>query len=136
MSFLKKLAPVLDWLPYISIVALFVISTLLRADNAKLTGQLNAKESENALLASYVNVQATALDQKDAVIKQQSASVDALATAAQANRSVYNAALQTAAVNARVQKEAAGQLMALTAPEGELAQCRAARDLLEKELVE
>lgn len=87
--------------------------------------------AKNDRIADY----AAAVASRDAILKQQSSSIDALAAAAQVNRASYEAGLTAAAKAAGTQRDAASALLALVAPPGELEQCRAARGLLEKELV-
>lgn len=86
--------------------------------------------------ASTLSNYTTALDQRDEAIKRQSASIDALKAAADAERVEYDKRLAAAQQAAGAEKDKAASLLALSAPEGELAQCRAARDLLEKDLVQ
>lgn len=84
-----------------------------------------------ATLTNYTS----ALSARDAVIKEQSASIDALKATADADRLAYDQRMATARTEAAKQQDRAAELLSLAAPEGELAQCRAARDLLEGELV-
>lgn len=116
-------------------LALAVSCVLLWSSNGALKTKLEAAQSELANFVSLARVQETALRQKDAAIQQQSASIDALQAAARINRQAYDELQKTAKVSAEKHQIAAAQLMALKGPEGELAQCRAARDLLEQELV-
>lgn len=111
-------------------------TVFLWGSNKSLRTQLSAKETERAAWEQVAANQKTSLDQKDALILKQSASIDALAEASKAGREVYRMAQVTAAASASNQQQIAKSLMALQAPFGELEQCRAARDLLEQELVQ
>lgn len=99
--------------------------TALKAANADL---VTARES----LALY----AVAVTDRDDAIRAQNASIEALKAQSRKHREDYERALFAAQARADVHRGKAEDLMALTAPEGELAQCRAARDLLVSELVQ
>src|SRR3546814_13241656 len=82
MNILKKLVPVLDWLPFIalalSVALLSVASNKIDSLKLQVKSQAQALDLAGTMLAN----QKTALDRQDDVIRLQSASVDALATAA------------------------------------------------------
>ncbi|MBF7012530.1 hypothetical protein QUC32_23055 [Novosphingobium resinovorum] len=122
--------------PWIAIALLSVgLWSSINAGKAK-DIEIEAQAAGISLLTEATTYYAAAVDQRDEAIKRQSASIDALRAAADADRTAYNQRLAAARQEASVEAGKATSLLALTAPEGELAQCRAARDLLEKELVE
>jgi hypothetical protein len=101
-----------------------------------LKAQLAAADARVETLAKEQVFFAQAVADRDALISKQNASIDALAAAAAADRTVYLKGLEAARAVSADHLKASSELLALTAPEGELAQCRAARDLLETELVQ
>lgn len=126
----------LDWLPYALIAAATVA---LYVANNKIDS-LNATVAAKDALIETRTVQRdffkSALDSRDELIRRQNSSIQALADAAAADRKVYLNGLEAARAVSADHLKASRELLALTAPEGELAQCRAARDLLEAELVQ
>lgn len=100
--------------------------------SAKVQAETDRADMATTTLSSYVD----ALKGRDSIIKAQSASIEAMKATADANRAAYEKALADARLTADGYRGRAEELLKLQAPEGELAQCRAARDLLEKELTE
>lgn len=128
-------AVVLKFAPYAAIAALVALLYLCHGKVGSLKATVTARSAQVATLTTQRDFFATAVSQRDAAIARQNASIEALEAAAAADRTVYLKGLEAARVVSADHQKAAAQLLALTAPEGELAQCRAARSLLESELV-
>ncbi|MGH6746405.1 hypothetical protein [Novosphingobium sp.] len=122
--------------PWIACVLLMAALWVVHGRSSAKDIEIEALKGANTFATETLTDYATALDQRDEAIKRQSASIDALKAAADAGRVEYDKRLAVAKQAAGAEKDKATSLLALSAPEGELAQCRAARDLLEKELVE
>lgn len=130
--------------PYLELIKRFaplaliaVLSLLLFLSNAhgnSVEAQLTAAQTQVETITTDRNNLRTTIAQRDQILSRQSASILALETAAKANRAVYEAGLKQAQVVSASHVKAAVELMALQAPDGELNQCRAARQLLEDEL--
>lgn len=90
-----------------------------------------------AVLKQRVANDATAVKQRDAVIRLQSNGLEAILKSRWQDRQVYLAGIAAADTRAAVHTTRADELIRLKAPDGdEAAQCRAARELLEKELTQ
>lgn len=133
MNYLKLALKIGPWIAIAFLAAgLWSSIGIGKVKDREIAGLKSGNAFAMETLASY----AMGLDQRDEAIERQSASIDALRAAAAADRTAYNKRLAAARQEASVEHDKAISLLALSAPEGELAQCRAARDLLEKELVE
>lgn len=125
----------LKFAPY---VALVIAAGLLFLSHGKVNSLKATVEARNTQVSALIESRQffkTAVDQRDALINKQSASIDALADAAKVNRDVYVAGINAARVVSADHLKASSELLSLKAPDGELEQCRAARTLLESELV-
>lgn len=120
--------------PYVLIAVLGILLFLSNAHGNSVEAQLEAAQTQAATIAGERDNYRTALGQRDELLGRQTASIRALEDAAKANRSVYEAGLKQAQAVSANHAKAAGELLALSAPDGELNQCRAARQLLEDEL--
>ncbi|API58549.1 hypothetical protein BSL82_03840 [Tardibacter chloracetimidivorans] len=111
----------------------WVQSARLTAANDRIV----SRDREMTTMQQQLNVQATALAQKDAVIRQQTTGLDMILKARWQDRQAYTANLSAADGRAKSLTAQADRLIALKVPQGdEVDQCRAARELLEKELME
>lgn len=122
------------WGPLALIAVLGLLLFLSHARGNSLETQLSAAQTQVETITVNRDFYRTAVSQRDELLSRQSASISALNAAAKANRLVYEAGLKSAQVVSASHVKAAVELMALQAPEGELSQCRAARQLLEDEL--
>jgi ribosomal protein L12E/L44/L45/RPP1/RPP2 len=130
---------------YLKIAATFgpallclILGALLWGAHAKIEERdlkIAALEEQVEFTTSTVSTYVRAVSTRDDVIRQQNASMEALKAAAAADRAEYDTRLATARAEATTHRGRAAELLALATPEGELAQCRAARDLLESELI-
>lgn len=126
---------VLKAAPY---VVLAILAGLLYLANGKiesLKSTVTARGAQITTLTTQRDFFKDAVTQRDVLISRQNASIQALADAAQADRSAYLDGIAAAKQVSADHLKASSELLALKAPDGELAQCRAARDLLEQELV-
>lgn len=100
-----------------------------RQDNRDLRAEVSA---------AYANIDLweEAVSDRDETIRSQNASIEGWKASAERQRVAYLSALEDARRASQVDRGRAADLLALQAPDGELAQCRAARDLLEAELVQ
>ncbi len=100
-----------------------------------LSAQLEACVDEKQLIMDAATTYRTDNLQKDETIRKQSASIKELKARADAQRAAYEQRIQTARATSVSLQERAEALLATPVPVGdELTLCRAARDLLEKEL--
>lgn len=118
-------------------IAIALLSVLLwqthgasKAKSALIDTLETQVEADVAMLTAY----SKALRERDIMLADQSAAINQLKQQSEADRAEYEANLANARADADEERERADDLLSLTPPEGELAQCRAARDLLEKEL--
>lgn len=125
---------VLKFLPWVATAILTGLLIMAYGTIDRLNRTVAIQKDQAAFQSTVITAQAQAIASRDKIIKMQSDSVDALGRAAEANRASYQANLAAASKVAADHRTAASQLLSLTAPEGELAQCRAARDLLATEL--
>lgn len=113
-----------------AMLALLVTVQLQRSTIKSLRAELN-----NADLAA--EILRTRIADRDRLIATQSAGIDALKAAAAVNEAAYRERLKTVEQIAKTREARAAALMGTTtAAEDELGQCRAARDLLKKELTD
>ena len=102
-----------------------------------LTEQLKSCKSEKALVLSAANNLSESNVQKDEIIRKQSVSIKALKEKSDAERLAYRARLQESMGVASALRRDAEEILRLDAgTTDELGLCRAARDLLEKELTQ
>lgn len=120
--------------PYVLIAILGILLFLSHAKTNSLETQLSASQTQVETITANRDFYRTALSQRDVLLMKQSGSIQALADAAKVNRDTYVAGIKQAQSVSADHAKAAGELLALTAPEGELSQCRSARQLLEDEL--
>lgn len=129
------------WLPHVLVVLLAVVAlggvriALSQRDDARRLAE--ARQQAIEVLQQRVRSYAQLIAQRDALIDKQNAGIDALAKAARQNREIYARLYAAADQRAQRHDDRAAQILQL--PDvyvDELAQCRAARVLLEQELVE
>lgn len=125
----------LKFAPYVAIAVLFGLLLMSNNKVANFEAQVAAKTQQVTTLTTQRDFFATAVSQRDLMIAAQNASIDTMVANAAKSRALYEADLRIARGVSANNMKAAGELLALKAPEGELMQCRAARDLLETELV-
>lgn len=126
---------VLRFAPYIAIA---VLAGLLYLSNGRADGLKAKLEAKSMMFDEAIKSRDSyyyAVQQRDALIGKQNASIQSLADAAKVNRDAYVAGIQVARTVSADHLKVSSELLALTAPDGEIEQCRAARDLLESELV-
>ena len=127
---------ILKFGPYLIIAILggllFIQTERLETKGTQLDTVQSAFADTRATLDEYVK----GVRDRDEIIETQNASILAIKATSDANRDAYRAELSKAAALSGAYQRSADELLKLQSPDGELAQCRAARDLLEKELVE
>lgn len=124
----------LKFAPYAIIAVLAALLYLCHGNVNSLKATIKARDTQVSALVESREFFRKAVEQRDTFIGRQNASIDALASAAAVNRDVYLKGIDVARTVSADHLKASVELLALTAPEGELAQCRAARTLLESEL--
>ena len=120
--------------PYVVIAALAALLYLCHGNTSALKAPVAARDTQVSALIESREFFRKAVEQRDTLIDRQNSSIDALASPAAGNRDVYLKGLEAARAVSFDHTKAASELLSLKAPDGELAQCRAARDLLESEL--
>lgn len=101
-----------------------------------LTAQLKSCKDEKALTLSAAQNLSDSNIQKDEIIRKQSVSIKALKEKSDANTLAYQRRVDAARSSAGKYKDQASAILKLDAgTTEELGLCRAARDLLEKELI-
>lgn len=101
-----------------------------------LTEQLKSCKSEKALVLSAADNLSESNVQKDEIIRRQTVSIKTLKEKSDADRLAYRARLQESMGVASALRRDAEELLRLEAgTTDELGLCRAARDLLERELI-
>jgi hypothetical protein len=125
----------LKFAPYVAIAILAGLLFLSHGKVESLEAKVSARDTQVSALIEARDFFKTAVDQRDTLINRQNSSIDALAQASVADRTVYLKGLEAARVVSADNMKVSTNLLALKAPDGELEQCRAARDLLEQELV-
>lgn len=125
----------LKFAPYVAIVILAGLLYLSHGKVNALEATVATKETQLSAVVESREFFRKAVEQRDTAINRQNASIDALAAAAASDRTIYLKGLDVARGISADHMKASSDLLALTAPPEELAQCRAARDLLETELV-
>lgn len=101
-----------------------------------LTEQLKSCKSEKALVLSAADNLSESNVQKDEIIRRQTVSIKTLKDKSDADRLAYRARLQESMGVASALRRDAEELLRLEAgTTDELGLCRAARDLLERELI-
>ena len=126
---------ILKFLPWVASAVLSGLLFLAYGTINNQAAEIKAGTEVTAFQSAVITAQAQAMDIRDSIIKTQSASIDQLAATSEIERATYKAGIAKATKIAGDHRAAAATLLSLSAPEGELAQCRAARDLLEAELV-
>lgn len=101
-----------------------------------LSAQLKSCKDEKALVLAAANNLSSSNIQKDEIIRKQTMSIKSLKAKSDADALAYQARLDTARSTGRRYKDEAASLLKLDAgTTEELGLCRAARGLLEKELI-
>ncbi|WJY17662.1 hypothetical protein QQS45_08375 [Alteriqipengyuania flavescens] len=132
MNYLSLALKIGPWVA-VAILAMFLSDAM--GDKRDLRASLETRTEERNAAREMLGLYAEAVSSRDDTIRRQNDSIHAIRTAAAAARQRYEAGLAQAEARAATHKSRADALLALQPPEGELEQCRAARQLLEDELV-
>lgn len=119
------------------ILMLLAVSVWVQSSRIQsLTEQLKSCKNEKALVLSAADNLSESNVQKDQIIRKQTASIKSLKEKSDANALAYQVRLNAARSSANKYKDEAASLLRLDAGTvDELGLCRAARDLLEQELI-
>lgn len=126
----------LKLLPVLTTLGLAVFSYIQTERLSSTQSQLDTVTEDRDAKDKSITEHRTAIAERDEIIRMQTASIEEVELRANANRDAYRAALAKARTQSAKHQDVADTLLSLTGPEGELEQCRAARDLLEQELVQ
>lgn len=103
-----------------------------RLNNAK--AQIVAEKGRADLAVTAANERGKALEARDVIIAEQTASIDALKVQSEVDRSAYLGRIKAAEVPAKANEARARQLIQLPAPAPD-DRCAAARSLIEEEML-
>lgn len=132
MNYLKL---ALKFGPWIAIGILSILLWTAHTAIGHRDATIKQRTQERDFAVETVTNYSRVLDQSNKAIRLQNERLQSIVKERAEERRVYEAKLVRARADAKVNYDAAASLLDLQAPEGELAQCRAARDLLERELV-
>lgn len=123
--------------PWTPIVALLIGLAAVFGLYRITTNQLTAARANNAAMASALESQRALLDSRDALIARQNAGIKAITEQRAADREAYVRNFAAASERARDHDDRAAQILAMPVEQlDELAQCRAAKALIQQEIVQ